>query len=137
MNSAPSLPSMREALTLAFRRKWRIILAFVLPPIIAVAVSFLMTPQYGAYTKLLVKAGREFLAQSDAVHPAPVAPSSTMQESINSEIEILTSRDLSLEVLHDIGIDKVYPDLAEHPPRNMSLDDAALAQHFVAGIGLE
>lgn len=126
MSVASTLPSLREALTLAFRCKRRIVLAFLLPPILALAAGFLMTPIYGAYSKVLIKSGREFVAQTDAATSNPMGPSSTMQESINSEIEILTSRDLLLEVLHEIGIERVYPKIAQSPPGKMSMDDAAV-----------
>ncbi|MBX9633790.1 MAG: hypothetical protein K2X44_02310, partial [Magnetospirillum sp.] len=73
MSIASTLPSLREALTLAFRCKRRIALAFILPPIIALTVGFLMTPIYGAFSKVLIKAGREFLAQTDAGQSQPLA----------------------------------------------------------------
>jgi len=125
--SVPStLPSLREALTLAFRCKRRIALAFIIPPVLALIVGFAMTPIYGANSKVLIKSGREFVAQTDAATSNPMAPSSTMQESINSEIEILTSRDLLLAVLHEVGIARVYPKIAAAPPGKMSTDDAAV-----------
>src|SRR5689334_21801660 len=105
-------PSLREALTIVFRRQRAITLSLLIPPLLAVGVALFITPLYQSDSKVLIKAGREFLPGSDESRSSPNAPSSTMQEAINSEIEILTSRDLTLEVLSQVGIDNVYPKLA-------------------------
>lgn len=121
-----ALPSLREALTLAFRSWKTIVAAALLPPILALAIAFMITPQYGAEGKLLVKPGREYLVQVDSMRPAPVGPAATMAEQINTEIEILNSRDLFLRVLSEIGIEKVYPEIAANPPAKLSVEDAAV-----------
>ena len=121
-----SLPSFREALTLAFRSWKPIALALIIPPVIAVALAFAQTPYYGANAKLLVKAGREYVAPAYSEHTPMAGPSSTMEEQINSEIEILTSRDLLDDVLRDVGIERIFPDIAADPPPGLSIEDAAV-----------
>lgn len=127
MTAAPSpLPSLREAMTATFRNWRSIAVALVLPPVLAVAAAYTVTPQYDAEAKVLVKSGREFLPQSDGGRTSNNAPTTSMQEAVNSEIEILTSRDLLLEVLRQVGPADLYPKLAASPPRRGTVEDAAL-----------
>lgn len=126
MDLPPALPSLREALTVAFSKWKTIALAFLLPPVLAVAFAFLLTPYYGASSKVLVKAGREYIPETDSTRAPMVAPASKMEEQINSEIEILTSQNLLLQVLREVGIDKVYPDIVANPPAKVSIEEAAV-----------
>ena len=59
--------------------------------------------------RLLVKTGREFQVRSDPNQPVASVPATTKQEIVNSEIQILTSRDLIEAVINQIGADKLYP----------------------------
>ncbi len=54
-----------------------------------------------------------------------MGPTTTMLDTINTEIEILTSDDLMREVLSKETIARLYPKLAAAPPAGSSLADAA------------
>jgi uncharacterized protein involved in exopolysaccharide biosynthesis len=101
--------SSRELLSILFKEKRKLIGVFAALSVLVIGYSFLLTPYYEASTRLLVKSGREFQTRSDPNQPVVAVPSSTKQEIVNSEIQILTSRDLIEAVINRIGIDKLYP----------------------------
>ncbi len=92
---------------------------------LAVALLLVLPPKYRAQSDLLVKTGREYLAQADG-EPGLTAPTSTKQEGINSEITLLTGRAVVEETIRSIGIETLYPGLAESPPWFESVLDAAV-----------
>src|SRR5580658_9893563 len=99
----------RELLSILFRERLKLILVFVGLCAVVIGYSYLLTPYYEATTRLLVKTGREFQTRSDPNQPIVAVPSSTKQEIVNSEIQILTSRDLVEAVINKIGAEKLYP----------------------------
>jgi uncharacterized protein involved in exopolysaccharide biosynthesis len=99
----------RELFSILFKEKLKLILVFVVLCGLAVGYSFVLAPYYEATTRLLVKSGREFQTRSDPNQPIAAVPSSTKQEIVNSEIQILTSRDLVEAVVNKIGAGKLYP----------------------------
>src|SRR5579863_1963448 len=98
----------RELLSILFRERLKLILVFLGLCLLVIGYSYLLTPYYEATTRLLVKTGREFQTRSDPNQPIVAVPSSTKQEIVNSEIQILTSRDLASAVINRIGADKLY-----------------------------
>jgi uncharacterized protein involved in exopolysaccharide biosynthesis len=102
----------RELLSILFKEKTKLFLVFVVLCAAVVGYSFLLTPYYEATTRLLVKTGPEFQTQSDTNAPVAGVPSTTKLEVVNSEIQILTSRDLIAAVIDKIGADKLYPGAA-------------------------
>jgi uncharacterized protein involved in exopolysaccharide biosynthesis len=113
----------RELLSILFRERLKLILVFVGLCVLVTGYSYLLTPYYEATTRLLVKTGREFQTRSDPNQPVVAVPSSTKQEIVNSEIQILTSRDLAQAVINRIGTDKLYPGAtADAAVRNFQSD---------------
>ncbi|MDQ2801978.1 MAG: Wzz/FepE/Etk N-terminal domain-containing protein, partial [Pseudomonadota bacterium] len=105
-----SLPSIREVLAVAFRRKVALMLAGLVPVVLALAAATLMTPKYQADSKVLVRSGREYLPQTEgAGGGSEMGPTTTMLDAINTEIEILTGDDLTREVLRKETIARLYP----------------------------
>lgn len=99
----------RELLSILFKEKLKLFLVFIGLCVVVTGFSFLLTPYYEATTRLLVKTGPEFQTQSDTNAPVAGVPSTTKLEIVNSEIQILTSRDLAAGVINKIGADKLYP----------------------------
>jgi len=116
---------MRELAAVVFSMKKTILAALLIPPIIAAALVFVLPPVYRAEVQLLIKTGREFLPMSlgDA---AISAPTSTKQEDINSEIELLNSRALAEEVINTIGLKNLFPSLVDNPPWFGTVMDTAI-----------
>ncbi len=117
--------SLREMVAIALRHRRKLLAALVLPPALALAAVLLLPPKYRAQSDLLVKTGREYLAQADG-DAGLTAPTSTKQEGINSEISLLTSRAVVEATIAAIGMDVLYPGLAEAPPWFESPLDAAV-----------
>lgn len=99
----------RELLSILFKEKLKLVLVFVLLCAAVTGYSYLLTPYYDATTRLLVKTGPEFQTRSDTNQPVAGVPSTTKLEVVNSEIQILTSRDLIAAVVAKLGADKLYP----------------------------
>lgn len=99
----------RELFSILFREKLRLVLVFVVLCALVIGYSFSLTPYYEATTRLLVKTGPEFQTRSDPNQPVAGVPSTTKLEIVNSEIQILTSRDLVEAVVDKIGAEALYP----------------------------
>ena len=121
-----SLPSAREVLTVAFRHRWSILLALLIPALAGLVVPFYITPKFEARTQVLVKAGREFMVQGD-VPGSSQLPQTTMREMVDTVTQILQSMDLIRDVLRDETVDKLYPALAQHVHDRETREDAAAA----------
>ena len=109
MAGSPYDLTSRELLSILFKEKLKLTAVFVALFVLVVGYSLVLTPYYAATTRLLVKSGREFQTRSDPNQPVVAVPSSTKAEIVNSEIQILTSRDLIEAVVNKIGADKLYP----------------------------
>jgi uncharacterized protein involved in exopolysaccharide biosynthesis len=99
----------RELLSILFKEKLKLFLVFIVLCALVIGYSFSLTPYYEATTRLLVKTGPEFQTRSDPNQPIAGVPSTTKLEIVNSEIQILTSRDLIEGVVNKIGAEKLYP----------------------------
>jgi uncharacterized protein involved in exopolysaccharide biosynthesis len=99
----------REILSILFKEWRKLAVVFIALVVVVTGFSFLLTPYYEATTRLLVKSGREFQVRSDPNQPVVSIPASTKQEIVNSEIQILTSRDIIEGAISRVGINKLYP----------------------------
>ena len=97
----------REMLSILFKEKRKLIGVFLTLAVLVVGYSYILTPYYEATSRLLVKTGREFQVRSDPAQPVASVPSVTKLEIVNSEVQILTSRDLIQAVIIRIGGEKL------------------------------
>ena len=102
----------RELFSILFKEKLKLALVFMVLCVVVVGYSFTLTPYYEATTRLLVKTGPEFQTRSDSNQPIAGVPSTTKLEVVNSEIQILTSRDLVEAVVNKVGAETLYPGAA-------------------------
>jgi uncharacterized protein involved in exopolysaccharide biosynthesis len=109
MAANPYELTTREILSILFKERRKLIGVFLGLAVLVTGFSYTLTPYYEATTRLLVKSGREFQVQSDPNRPVASVPQTTKQEIVNSEIQILTSRDLLEAVINQVGIDRLYP----------------------------
>jgi uncharacterized protein involved in exopolysaccharide biosynthesis len=117
--------TVREMVAIGFRHRLKVLTALLVPQLLAGALLIVMPPKYRASSDLLVKTGREYLAQSDG-DAGLTAPTSTKQEGINSEISLLTSRAVVETAINAIGIETLYPGLITSPPWFKSVLDGAV-----------
>ncbi len=119
--------SLREILTVVFKHKRTIIVVFLLITFISLIIPFFMTPIYEADSSLLVKIGREHMLMSEVGDVTPQIQVD-IKTLVDPEVAILTSRDLMQRVIQALGINVIYPDLANDPPESMSPLEASILQ---------
>ena len=121
--------SLRDFLTVLFKhRNTNLIVFFTVVATVTIG-SFLLSPTYEAKSSLLVKFGREYIYRPEVGERGPDMRSLfplNQEEVINSEIQILTSRDLIEKVITTLKVENIYPDLVEAPPKTMTPLEAAI-----------
>lgn len=112
---APSV-SKREFFIFLYKYRLRLILAFLIPLLVAVGLSFLPTPRYTASSVLVVRLGSEYVYQPETGNsgngPANIIPFS-QEQIFKSEVAILSSDDLHEQVIKEIGVENLYPNLIQ------------------------
>ena len=106
--------SLRDFLRVLFKRKAQILLFFAVTFVTVAVATFMAKPTYQAVAQILVKLGRENIYMPASGSSSPVI-NFNREEQINSEIEILKSHSLAMEVLHSLGPAAVYENIANGP----------------------
>jgi uncharacterized protein involved in exopolysaccharide biosynthesis len=98
--------SLNDILFILFRHKWKIFWCAMVGFAAAAAAYFLSPPAYEAQAKLLVRyvVDRSAVDGLDASNKTLGAPSVSV---INSEVEILTSSDLTMQVADAVGVERL------------------------------
>ncbi len=74
----------------------------------------------------LIKIGREFLNSSELGAESRPVLAVNQEEVTNSEIQILTNRNLIKQVIAAVSLNKMYPELAKDPPKGRDpMEEAA------------
>jgi uncharacterized protein involved in exopolysaccharide biosynthesis len=99
----------REFLTTVFR-DWRLMVAvFATVSILFLLAGLFIRTTYTAQSRLLVLFSKQYSAQGDVGEAATFLPDQS--QIVRNEMELLTSPLLVEQVLDDLGIDVVYPDM--------------------------
>jgi succinoglycan biosynthesis transport protein ExoP len=99
--------NLHEVLFIVFRHKWKILLLAVGGIAAAASIYLFLPPDYESQAKLLVRYVVERSAV-DGVGTKTDQPVDYPSENlINSEVEILTSSDLAIQVAETIGADRI------------------------------
>jgi polysaccharide biosynthesis transport protein len=99
--------SLNDILFILFKHKWKILLCATAGIVASVAAYFLLPTVYKSEAKLLVRYVVERSAV-DSLDPSVKPPSAAdSMNLINSEVEILTSEDLIIQVAKAVGIDRL------------------------------
>ena len=107
--SPPSGLKLGDVYYILFRHQWLILICSLLGILAGGGIYFLKTPPYESEAKLLVK----YVRDTKAFEAGPGSqvdvrsPDYRGENIINTEIDILTSRDLALDVADAVGPDKV------------------------------
>jgi polysaccharide biosynthesis protein PslE len=109
--------TLRDILHIVFKHKVKICTLFFTVVLTVTAGSLLMSPTYEATSKILLKFGREnvYSPTTPAGGGTPIVMDTFREERLNSEVEMLTGRNLAEKVIRDIGLEALYPDLLEKP----------------------
>ena len=99
---------LEDVVYILFRYKWRILISTTLGLIVAALLLFARTPVYESQAKLLVR----YVVDTSSIDSFdPQARTSTVgnDNAINTEIEILTSWDLALQVAEKLTTERLLP----------------------------
>jgi len=98
-----------------FKRKYLAILIFAAVISLAIAVTFVLAPVYVAYSQILVKIGRENIYMPARGQATPIISSSSL-EQVNSEIELIKSKNVHEAVILAIGPKEIFKNLGADKP---------------------
>jgi uncharacterized protein involved in exopolysaccharide biosynthesis len=121
-----SAAGVRELLTVIFKFKFAILATFAAVVLTVTAATLLMAPTYEATARILVKFGRENVYRSEVGDVRNQVVASNTEEILNSEVSILTSRDLITQVVTTLTVKVLYPDLVAKPPKRGTAIQAAV-----------
>ena len=115
----------RDFLTILFKHRSKVSVIFLATVLAATIWSFLIPPVYEARSSLMVKTGREYVNRPEAGDTGALMLLQ-MEEVVNSETRILSSRELIEKVLATLKVETVYPELATSPPSTIPPLQAAV-----------
>lgn len=112
MESNGTLLNRRDLLVVLFKHRWKILTIFATIVVIVPLVVWSMPDIYQATSTMLVKFGRENIYRSEVGERGSWV-SLSHEEMVNSEVQILTSRDLIERVVEAVGPQLLYPEMVE------------------------
>ena len=115
----------RGILNSAFRHRWRFIGAFSAVMALAIGAVLALAPKYKSDALLLVKFNGRATVTDTVSGAAIPAQSTERREVMNSQAQILKSHDLLRDVVAKVGVARLYPKLAEDPPKDREIEDEA------------
>jgi succinoglycan biosynthesis transport protein ExoP len=98
--------SLNDVLFMLFKHKWKLMLCATIGVGAAIAIYFLSPSVYESEAKLLVRYVVDKSAV-DAIDASVKTPNAQSLNLINSEVEILTSWDLAMQVVDAIGVERL------------------------------
>ncbi len=97
--------SLRDVTAVLFRQRKPLLSSFVVILLLAIVLSGALSPSYEAETKILVRHGRmDPVVTSQSNAPQQVMPEEITESELNSEVELLNSRDLLRKVVLANGL---------------------------------
>ncbi len=100
----PSLPTSRDVLTMLFRQRRVLLIAFLLV-LVGATLAGIWVPKYESQMKILVRRQRtDVSVTSSAIEPAQQFNDQVSEQDLNSEVELLNSKDLMRKVAVTTGL---------------------------------
>jgi uncharacterized protein involved in exopolysaccharide biosynthesis len=102
--------TLRDLMTIAFRHRRVVALSFLGVFAGAALAAVLLSEKYEARMKILVKHERvdpAVTSESSALPPQQISNQLVTEEDLNSELELITSRDLEEQVVETCGLDSL------------------------------
>ena len=96
--------SMGDVFFAVFKHKWKILIGAVIGFIAAFAVHSFYSPVYESHAKLLVR----YVLERTPID-SEAGSGKTADNAIGSELEILTSWDLAMQVVDGLGVKRLLP----------------------------
>src|SRR3954453_13458324 len=104
-DSQPSSFEVGDIVFALFKHKWKVIIGAILGLVAAMTVQSVYTPLYESNAKLLVR----YVLERTPVDPVDATSGKTVDNVIGSEMEILTSWDLAMQVAEAMGVKRLLP----------------------------
>ncbi|MEP6686627.1 MAG: Wzz/FepE/Etk N-terminal domain-containing protein, partial [Verrucomicrobiota bacterium] len=98
--------SMGDIFFALFKHKWKILIWALIGFIAAFTVFTRFSPVYESHAKLLVR----YVLERTPIDPVDASSGKTTDNVIGSEVEILTSWDLAVQVVDAIGVKRLLPE---------------------------
>ena len=115
--------TLRDVLNSLFKHKYKIVAVFFLVAAPTYVISSRMPLDYMAKAVIMVNFGREFVPIPEVGDMRLPAPS--QDAIINTEIELISGRELTDKVINVVGAENLYPDLKRKNLSANSLRDIA------------
>lgn len=106
------LGSIRDILTALFKHKIKILLVFLLVFGAIATYVLLLIPHYQAQASLILKLGRENIFRPEVGQSGPIVETNK-EAALQSEINIITSKELVRQVVIQMGVEKIYPEFLD------------------------
>lgn len=103
----------REIFSAVFRQMWKFLALFIPIVLIALIYAIAATPQYGSNAKLLVRFGQDARPDMAISQNGGGLSSEDKRGLVQSNVNILSSRDLIETLLRDVGVKRAYPEIAD------------------------
>lgn len=119
--------SFRDVLTVIFKHKFKILAFFIVAVVVSPIAHLAFVRHYAVYeasSLLMIRYGREYTRPSLSGEPTTLQVG--LPEILNSEIAILSSRDLKEKVINKLGLDYIYPNASKLSSKTMSALDIAI-----------
>ena len=91
------------------RNRRRMIPVFLGMSALGIGAALYMSPSYKSSAVLMVRLGPEYLVNAD---PATTSVFMERKEMVASETAMLTAPELAAQVIDELGLAKIYPDIA-------------------------
>lgn len=116
------------------RRQWLLMaIVWVLVMALAVVALWLWPRQYESAAKFLIRNQRQELVVGPNANPASIYRDDVSEEVLNTELELLRSRDILSKVVDELGLDAPFLAQGKAPEIARQLAVQTLGQTLVAG----
>ena len=115
--------SLRDILVVVFKHKGKILCIFLLAFLLSPVVYKMMPKKYRAVSTLMITQGREYSRPNLSAEQAPVRLN--LDQILGTETAIIKSNEVMDLVIKRIGIETIYPDMAQNLPEGVSLLEVA------------
>jgi uncharacterized protein involved in exopolysaccharide biosynthesis len=120
-------PTAKDLITVLFRRKKTFFGVAGGVMLLGAAYLILVTPQYRSEASIVVRFDEKAIPTTNMAHDTTpeVTAQNDRRETVVANSEIIASPDLARGVIESFGLDNIYPDIQESPPRlGTPLDEA-------------
>lgn len=123
-------PTIRNVAGLVYRRKWTVLLVALVVAVAGAVYLINAVPRYRSEASIVVRFSRAAIPATNLARDGASYSTDQIErrELILAHVDILTSRDLAAAVINKVGLPRLFPAIAAHPPQAGTELDAAVNQ---------